>query len=88
VAPRCAIKNLLRALPALALCVPRLPSPATTAPDPGDARPTGGPASAGRAAAASKEIAPPAGTGMPLFQALTWIEEAPEGPRTGYRCAA
>lgn len=88
VAPRYAIKNLLRALPALALCVPRLASTAITGRDSVDTRPTGGPAAAGRAAAASKEITPPAGTDMPLFQALAWIEDAPEGPRTGYRHAA
>ncbi|MFC4505949.1 MULTISPECIES: hypothetical protein [Streptomyces] len=76
------IKSLLRALPALARSVVPLAGPATAVPV--GARPAGGPAAAGPTAATPKEAAPLAGTDVPLFQTLAWIEEAPEGPRAGY----
>ncbi|MET8860888.1 HNH endonuclease, partial [Streptomyces sp. NPDC004579] len=70
------ITNLLRVLPALTLSVLPLAGPASAAPvhaAPGAA-----------ASSATSMPAPPTGTDVPLFQALTWIEEAPEGPRDGY----
>ncbi|MEV1085761.1 HNH endonuclease family protein [Streptomyces sp. NPDC050211] len=80
---RCVIKNLLRALSALALSV--LPLAAHTSVH---AQPAGRPAPVSPAAVASKVVAPFAGTDVPLFQALAWIGEAEEPePRTGYRRA-
>ncbi|MGW1963599.1 hypothetical protein ACWCPD_25615 [Streptomyces sp. NPDC001935] len=68
------ITNLLRVLPALALSVLPLAGPASASPSvPG-----------ATAVSAAPAQAPPMGTDVPLFQALTWIEEAPEGPRDGY----
>ncbi|MEW1567925.1 hypothetical protein AB0454_33755, partial [Streptomyces sp. NPDC093509] len=75
------IKNLLRAVPALALSVLPLTGPAAAAPSPVQARV---PAGAGPTAAAAREVAPPAGTDVPLAVALAWVEVAPEGLRAGY----
>ncbi|MGW4441910.1 HNH endonuclease family protein [Streptomyces sp. NPDC004682] len=72
------IENLLRMLPALALPVLPLAGPAHAAPNTVQERLAFG------AATAPNETAPPEGTDVPLFQALAWVEEAPEGPRAGY----
>ncbi|MCX4993467.1 hypothetical protein [Streptomyces sp. NBC_00568] len=69
------IKNLLGVL--LALSVVPLAAPAAGA--------SVEMSLAVRFAAASKEAAPPAGTDVPLRQALAWVDEVPEGPRAGYR---
>ncbi|WP_316784356.1 HNH endonuclease family protein [Streptomyces sasae] len=75
------IKNLLRALPAIALSVLPLAAPAAAATDP--VRPL--PQSPGSLAeAAAQKLAPPSAADAPLFEALSWIEEGPEGSRDGY----
>ncbi|WP_415940120.1 HNH endonuclease family protein [Streptomyces sp. 039-1] len=78
------IKNLLRAVPALALSVLPLAGPAAATPSPLLARAAAGPAAGGPTAAAAREGAPPAGTDVPLAVALAWVEVSPEGPRAGY----
>ncbi|MFE9813303.1 HNH endonuclease family protein [Streptomyces sp. NPDC005227] len=78
------ITNLLRAVPALALSVLPLGGPAAAVPEPVHARPAARPAAAGRAATVAKEVAPPSGSDVPLAVALSWVEEAPQGPRSGY----
>ncbi|MEU9405733.1 HNH endonuclease family protein [Streptomyces sp. NPDC048281] len=75
------IKNVLRALPALALTVVPLAAPATAAPA-GSQRAGQLPAAVVSAAAA--RVAPPSAAGVPLFEALSWIGEAEEGSREGY----
>ncbi|MEU9979312.1 HNH endonuclease family protein [Streptomyces sp. NPDC051014] len=75
------IKNLLRALPALALTVLPLAAPATAAPA------AVRPAAQLRAAAvstAAARMAPQSASVVPLFEALSWIEETEEGSRDGY----
>lgn len=64
-------------LPAVALVVLPLSGPAAAAP--ADLAPTGDPVGVTKHLAA-----PPAASDVPLFQALAWLEEAPEGPRLGY----
>ncbi|MFJ6705746.1 MULTISPECIES: HNH endonuclease family protein [unclassified Streptomyces] len=75
------IKNVLRALPALALTVLPLAAPAVAAPA-GD-RPAGQLPAAVVSAAAAR-MAPPSAAEVPLFEALSWITEAEEGSRNGY----
>ncbi|MFD8737454.1 HNH endonuclease family protein [Streptomyces sp. NPDC059618] len=70
------ITNLLRVLPALMLSALPLAGPASAAP--------GHAARGAVPSSAALVLAPPAGTDVPLFQALAWVEEAPEGPRDGY----
>ncbi|MFG2951919.1 HNH endonuclease family protein [Streptomyces adustus] len=68
--------NLLRVLPALTLSVLPLAGPASAAP--GQTVPNA------TAYSTTSVLAPSAGTEVPLFQALAWVEESPEGPRDGY----
>ncbi|MFJ9351722.1 HNH endonuclease family protein [Streptomyces sp. NPDC101237] len=77
------IKNVLRALPALALPVLPLAAPAPAAAAPAEATS----AQQHRAvvvSAAAARTAPPSAEGVPLFEALSWIPEAEEGTRDGY----
>ncbi|MFJ9351098.1 hypothetical protein [Streptomyces sp. NPDC101237] len=72
------IKNVLGALPALALTV--LPLAAPVAAAPAGARPAV-PLPSAVVSAAAARVAPPSAEGVPLFEALSWIEEAEEGSR-------
>ncbi|MGW7611006.1 HNH endonuclease family protein [Streptomyces sp. NPDC054766] len=74
------IKNMLRALPALALSIVPLAAPAAAA----SARPAAPPPAAAVSAVLPGVVAPPSAAGVPLFEALSWIEEAEEGSRDGY----
>ncbi|MCF3131705.1 hypothetical protein [Streptomyces olivochromogenes] len=77
------IKNVLRALPALALSVIPLAAPATATPGP--LRPAGErPSAAALPASARKTLPPPSAADAPLYPALAWIEQAEEGSRDGY----
>ncbi|MET8038945.1 HNH endonuclease family protein [Streptomyces sp. NPDC005345] len=78
------ITNLLRAVPALALSILPLAGLAAATPSPVHASAAAGPAATGPTAAAAREVAPPAGTDVPLAVALSWVELAPERPRAGY----
>ncbi|MFD8813853.1 HNH endonuclease family protein [Streptomyces sp. NPDC059627] len=76
------IKNVLRALPALALSGVPLAAPAAAAPT--ATRPSAPGPAAVVSAAAARAVAPPSAAGVPLFEALSWIEEAEEGSRGVY----
>ncbi|MBP0454042.1 HNH endonuclease [Kitasatospora sp. RG8] len=71
------IKHLLRATPVFALAVVSLAAPASATPAPAWA-------AQARSTAATPRVAPSSAANVPLFQALSWIEEAPEGTRDGY----
>ncbi|MET7746890.1 HNH endonuclease family protein [Streptomyces sp. NPDC005385] len=78
------ITNLLRIVPALALSALPLASPAAAVSEPVHSRPVAKLVGADPTAAAASDVAPPAGSDVPLEVALAWVEEAPEGPRVGY----
>ncbi|MEU2732566.1 HNH endonuclease family protein [Streptomyces griseoviridis] len=65
------IKNMLRALPALALSVVPLATPAPALP-------------ASSVSTAPEQVAPPSAADVPLSEALSWISTAEEGSRDGY----
>ncbi|WP_411771699.1 hypothetical protein [Streptomyces gramineus] len=75
------IKNVLRALPALALSVLPLTAPAAAAPAEASSPPQH---RAAAVSATTAPTAPPSAEGLPLFEALSWIPEAEEGTRDGY----
>ncbi|MFB7380807.1 HNH endonuclease family protein [Kitasatospora purpeofusca] len=74
------IEYLPRVVPALALSL-CLAAPASAAPA---HTPSAGAPAAPRPAGAPLRSAPASATDVPLFQALSWIEEAEEGSREGY----
>ncbi|MET7827097.1 HNH endonuclease family protein [Streptomyces sp. NPDC005386] len=78
------ITHLLGVVPALALSVLPLAGPEAATPSPVHAPAAAGPAAVGSTTAAAREVAPPAGTDVPLAVALSWVEVAPEGLRAGY----
>ncbi|MFI2736611.1 HNH endonuclease family protein [Streptomyces sp. NPDC018711] len=72
------IKKLMGVLPTVVLAVLPLSGPAAAA------APTDLASAAGAAGLPHHVSAPTAASDVPLFQALAWVEEAPEGPRDGY----